>query len=144
METRLNINAIEDGSIPLSKLAEIPSVSGASKEIVDIIGGTIEVLEPNKIYIVSPLEEDVEIQSISEPLDDLYAEYTVIVDFDSYLGAGESSPAPSLILPTEVKWANGSIPDLQGYTSFELSIVYFATAINSGYHAVLTPFKYIE
>ena len=114
------------------------------KEIVDIIGGTIEVLEPNKIYIVSPLEEDVEIQSISEPLDDLYAEYTVIVDFDSYLGAGESSPAPSLILPTEVKWANGSIPDLQGYTSFELSIVYFATAINSGYHAVLTPFKYIE
>ena len=139
METRLNINAIEDGSIPLSKLAEIPSVSGASKEIVDITGGTIDVLEPNKVYIVSPMGEDVEISSIAIPEDDYYAEYTVLIDFQ-----GAEVVVPSLILPSDIRWANGVIPELSGFVSCELSIVYYGSAVNDGFYAVLTPFKPVE
>ena len=140
METRLNINAIEDGSIPLSKLAEIPSVSGASKEIVDVTGGTIDVLEPNKVYIVSPLGEDVEIASIPIP-DESYAEYTVLIDF---IDAASEAEVTSLILPSNISWANGVIPDLSGFSSCELSIIYYASLGNDGFYAVLTPFKPIE
>lgn len=117
--------------------------SSGTKEIVTVLGGLIDEIEPNKIYLVDTNGDDVEIQSIYVPIDDSYAEFTVIIDFNSH-SAGGDSVAPTIILPSEIKWANGSIPDLQGYTSCELSIVYYATAINSGYHAVLTPFKYVE
>ena len=117
--------------------------SSGTKEIVTVLGGLIDEIEPNKIYLVDTNGDDVEIQSIYVPIDDSYAEFTVIIDFNSH-SAGGDGVAPTIILPSEIKWANGSIPDLQGYTSCELSIVYYRTSLSDGYHAVLTPFKNIE
>lgn len=113
----------------------------SEKEIVNVRNGIIEVLEPNKIYILENVDESLtfEIQSIAEP-DDSYAEYCVIIYAESFLGGG----APSISLPAGLCWSNGSVPDITKQGAYELNIVYSATVRNSYFNAVLTYFNYVE
>ncbi len=113
-----------------------PSVD---KEIVEITNGVIEELLPNKIYLVTVLSDSVRINSIPIP-DEYYAEYTVIAMFGGGVGGGVVA-APALYLPDGLYWANGEIPAIDGFASFELSIVYSASMVSDEFRAVLTPFK---
>lgn len=115
------------------------SSPSADKEIVEITNGVIEELLPNKIYLVSAFSDSFSINSIPIPDED-YAEYTVIVMWGSGSG-GPAGAAPALSLPSGLYWANGDIPALDGFASFELSIVYSASIIVDEFRAVLTPFK---
>lgn len=118
--------------------------SGSSeKEIVNVTNGVIEVLEPNKIYILSNTVSSLtfEIQSIAEP-DGSYAEYCVIIYAESFLGGDVSQP--SISLPADLRWPNGSAPDITKTGIYELNIVYSTTFMDSSFNAVLTPFQYAE
>lgn len=112
--------------------------SSGGKEIVSIYNNVIEVLEPNKIYIVETNGADLEILSLEEPLDE-YAEYHVIITLQGTVGGKEN--VGSLILPDGLNWANGIVPDLSSAPFYELSIVYWVGIYDYGYNAVLTPFK---
>jgi hypothetical protein len=115
--------------------------SGGGKEVVWISNGVIELLERDKIYIVSDSSNSrtFEIQAIEE-VDNAgeYAEYTVIFASEDDMGRGIPL---SITLPENVYWANGQIPDLTLDANYELSIVSWAVANNAGLNAVITPFK---
>lgn len=116
------------------------SSTGGGKELVQISNGVIEELLPNKIYILEQTAREFvfEIQSIAEPwATPAYAEYTVIIAAE---GMNESI-TPTIILPDNVYWANGVIPDMTEQAYYELSIVYFIGVNSGGFNAVLTPFK---
>lgn len=113
--------------------------SGGGKEVVQVMGNVIEILEPNKIYIANTSGTDLEILSIDQALDDEYAEFHVIMSLMSSSGSGNI--VGSLILPDGLNWVNGVIPDLSSAPIYELSIVYWTGIIDSGCNAVLTPFK---
>ena len=115
----------------------------AQKEIIHVSGGVIEELEPNKVYIldVNLATVNAEIQSIVEPEVDMYGEYTVIIV--AVDGSGANRPI-SLTLPSYVMWPNGVIPDMSQPGYYELSIVFWAAANDSGYNAVLTRFNFAE
>lgn len=115
----------------------------SEKEIVDATNGVIEVLEPNKIYILSNTVSSLtfEIQSIAMP-DGSYAEYCVIIYAESFLGGDVSQP--SISLPAYLRWPNGSAPDITKTGIYELNIVYSTTFMDSSFNAVLTPFQYAE
>lgn len=114
---------------------------GGGKEVVKISNGVIELLERNKIYIVEDgsLNRTFEIQAIEGPMwGDDYIEYTVIFSSEDDMGSGKPL---SITLPDNVYWANGQIPDLTLNANYELSIVGWEGANNSGFNAVITPFK---
>ena len=113
--------------------------ASGGKEVVSITNGIIESLEPNKVYILeSSLNNPIfEIQSIVEP-NVQYAEFTVIIIAESYIGG--DGYVPTIILPDVIYWANGNIPDVSTSGIYELSIVWW-WGFQSGYNAVLTPFK---
>lgn len=94
---------------------------------------TIDVLEPNKIYVYATNTlSSITINSFSTT-DALTEEY--VVQFRTF-------PAVSNIsLPSGVMWANGVIPTLDGDTLYELSIVKTHIGETDYFKAVLTPFK---
>lgn len=116
--------------------------SSGGKEVVLISNGVIELLERDKIYIVedSTGSRTFEIQSIEEYFfgSGSYAEYVVIFASEDDMGSGKPL---SIILPDNVYWANGQIPDLTLNANYELSIVGWEASNNSGFNAVITPFK---
>lgn len=114
------------------------SSSGESKEIVTTHNSVIENLEPNKIYIATPLSGQLTIESIEYPYHDQYAEYSVIICLDAL-----SNENMSLVLPSDVMWANGMLPDTTKYATYELSIVYWNDGGANGFNAVLTPFDFV-
>lgn len=124
---------------PKGDSGEGGSSPSVDMEIVEVTDGVIEELLPNKIYLVSAFSDSFSINSIPIP-DEYYAEYTVIVMWSSGAG-GPAGAAPALSLPSGLYWANGEIPALDGFASFELSIVYSASIIVDEFRAVLTPFK---
>ena len=115
------------------------STEGWKKELVEVVGDTIELLQPNKIYVVSPGEDadGVQILGIERPSGD-YGEYSVI----SMPAPGEQR-AISIFLPDDInyRWANGEIPELLSSDSFELSMLYVSGENGYCFNAVLTPFK---
>ena len=113
------------------------SSSGESKEIVRTTDSVIESLEPNKIYIATPLSGQLTIESIESPTG-IYAEYSVIICLDMI-----STENMSLVLPSDVMWANGELPDTTKYSTYELSIVYWSGGGAYGFNAVLTPFDFV-
>ena len=113
------------------------SSSGESKEIVSTHNSVIESLEPNKIYIATPLSGQLTIESIEFPTE-AYAEYSVIICLDIM-----STENMSLVLPSDVMWANGMLPDTTKYATYELSIVYWNGGGANGFNAVLTPFDFV-
>lgn len=113
--------------------------SGGGKEVVLNSTGVIELLEKNKIYIVTSNNRTFEIQAIEEVLEPgEYAEYVVVLASEDDMETGNPL---SITLPDNVYWANGQIPDLTLNANYELSIVGWATPNNIGYNAVLTPFQ---
>lgn len=114
----------------------------AEKEIVSITNGVIEALEPNKIYILENINNsEFEIQSIIAA-DEKYAEYSVIIAAEAFIGGQGYSP--SLTLPNGLKWVNGEVPYIAEGGYYELSIVYWGGLFGGGYNAVLTLFKPAE
>lgn len=114
----------------------------SEKEIVDAGNGVIEVLEPNKIYIMRNVDNSLtfEVQSIVEP-DGSYAEYCVIIYATTFFGGDLQ---PSISLPEGLRWANESVPDITKQGVYELNIVYSGTVVDSGFNAVLTRFQYVD
>ena len=113
------------------------SGESSSKEVVNIYSDTIDVLEPNKIYIFESSSLIFNIDYIEEPADS-YAEYSVILVAEPL--AGGESISPTITLPSDVEWANGVTPDLTKQGIYELSIVWWSGMTNGGYNAVLTRF----
>lgn len=113
----------------------------STKEVVFINDGYIELLEPDKIYVVTGFgKETIRINEIQYPDADV-AEFTVLCNWGDPVGNGVSQEAPSLLLPlASITWANGEIPSLSGAEAFELSILYYYTTSLDGFYAVLTPF----
>lgn len=110
------------------------------KEVVQVGSGVIELLESNKLYILSSPNYYYEISELPYESGN-YAEYHVIINaINEMMGEHEDSPI-TLVLPEGVSWANGAIPDISKQGQYELSIVYFASVNWSDYLAVLTPFK---
>lgn len=87
---------------------------------------TVSVASPLSVVCISAFEETT----------DVYVEYVLI--FQTAQGA------PQIILPDYVKWANGSIPTIEAYTTYELNIARSLLAGEATYCAVLTPFKSVE
>lgn len=117
------------------------SGESSSKEVVNIYSDTIDVLEPNKIYIFESSSLIFNIDYIEEPSDS-YAEYSVIIGAESSVGTDDST-SPTITLPSGVEWANGVTPDLTKKGIYELSIVWWSGMMNGGYNAVLTRFDYV-
>ena len=133
---------------PTNGIVDLGTISGGgsntTKEIVHISNGIIEELEPNKIYLLESGNLIFEIQSIIEPEYSeygTYAEYTVIISAEAVIDIGDETP--TIILPEDVYWANGVIPEITEQGMYELSIVYWAGGHNSSYNAVLTKFQLI-
>lgn len=129
-QVRENIGVVEGGKEIIANKQGIDSIFVFAN---DSDNGP---LEPNKIY-VSPFTVTfgIIIENIIPPTD-LYAEYTIIFK----TGGGENYEG-TLMLPSYVLWANGTIPTLEAQTHYELSIS--ATKIDNEYFykAVLVPFK---
>lgn len=96
-------------------------------------------LEPNKIYICHNTEILNVIISDIIPPEDLYGEYTCLFKF-----GGVSVDSLGLTLPDYVLWANGTAPQLEVQTPYELSITATKFIDDYIYKAVLTPFISIE
>lgn len=115
------------------------SSSGEGKEVVVITDGVIELLERDKIYILSSHNRTFEIQAIEDIYNiERYAEFRVILNSEEIT---PYDPPLSIILPDNVYWANGQIPDLTLNANYELSIVGWYDVNNMGYNAVITPFQ---
>lgn len=107
--------------------------NGGVKNIQLLESDTIDVLEPNKIYVYATSEPaSITINSFSTT-DALTEEY--VVQFRTFSLAG------SITLPSGVMWANGVTPTLEGSTLYELSIVKTHIGETDYFKAVLTPFK---
>ena len=129
-QVRENIGVVEGGKEIIANKQGIDSIFVFAN---DSDNGP---LEPNKIY-VSPFTVTfgIIIENIIPPTD-LYAEYTII-----FKTGGGANYEGTLMLPSYVLWANGTIPTLEAQTNYELSIS--ATKIDDEYvyKAVLVPFK---
>ena len=107
--------------------------NGGGKNIQLLESPTIDVLEPNKIYVYATSEpSSITINSFSTT-DALTEEY--VIQFRTF------ALAESITLPSGVMWANGVTPTLEGGTLYELSIVKTHIGGTDYFKAVLTPFK---
>lgn len=108
-------------------------LENVQKGIVSVEDPTIDVLEPNKIYVYATYTiSSITINSFSTT-DALTEEY--VVQFRTFPTVGE------IKLPSGVMWANGVTPTLEGDTLYELSIVKTHISGTDYFKAVLTPFK---
>ena len=113
------------------------SSSGGGKEIVIMDTSTVNTLEANKIYIINgPVDSWVEIYQIASSTA-YWEEYSLI-----FKTVDNGIDIPYIMLPDDVRWANGTIPDeLEFGTLYELSISKTTIFGNDYFNAVLTPFK---
>ena len=126
-----------EGVVDLGTIEGGSSGGSVEKEVVLINDGLIEELEPDKIYIVESPTGVFEIQSFAVSGNG-YDEYTVFFYAESPSGGGYT---PTIILPDEIYWANGVIPDTTEKGCYELSVVHTVGVNNEFFNAVLTPFK---
>lgn len=107
------------------------AIKAVQKEVVSISTPTIELLQPNKIYVnnIGRLS-NLTISSL-ETTTNLIDEYTL------HFG---TSGAGLVSLPNYVKWANGEVPTLAGGAVYELSIVKTTISGLEYFKAVLTRF----
>ena len=111
----------------------INSITTNGKVIQQIsIGADPIVLSPNTIYVTESTPVNVTIDSF-ETTEAVIDEYTL--QFLTFPISG------TLNLPSNVRWANGVTPTLEGDTLYELSIVKTRIAGKDYFKAVLTPFK---
>ena len=129
---------------PVSSVVE--SNSGGSsegegsttKEVVWVGGDTIDLLEPNKIYLLSAVSNSLQISEIAYP-EGVYAEYCIMSNGS---GFGGNNSSMSLILPDNmaIYWAGESQDSLTIGDIWELSIVYTSTVMDEAFKCVLTKF----
>jgi hypothetical protein len=113
------------------QFCEGDNVGGKNIQLLE--DSTIDVLEPNKIYVYATNTlSSITINSFSTT-DALTEEY--IVQFRTFSTVGE------IKLPSGVMWANGVTPTLERDTLYELSIVKTHIGETDYFKAVLTPFK---
>lgn len=111
----------------------VQQLENVQKGVVNVEDPTIDVLEPNKIYVYATYTlSSITINSFSTT-DALTEEY--VVQFRTFPTVGE------IKLPSGVMWANGVTPTLEGDTLYELSIVKTHISGTDYFKAVLTPFK---
>ena len=146
--TANTLKTINGQSIVGSGDIEISGGSGGSssdgrKEVIywdALSGDTITGMRPNVVYWVLD-NDNITIESFEEaaPEVESYDLFTAIL----MLGVGDSKI--SLTLPDYVSWANGTIPELDNSTTYELSISRISDGYGwNQYNAVLTPFKAVE
>lgn len=129
---------------PVSSVVE--SNSGGSsegggsttKEVVLVSSDTIDLLEPNKIYLINTMRESLQISEIVYP-DGYHAEYCIMSNGTGFGGAG--SPI-SLIFPGDaaIHWVGDDISSILNTDIWELSIVYTESFADSCFKCVLTKF----
>lgn len=129
---------------PVSSVVE--SNSGGSsegggstaKEVVTVLGDTIDLLEPNKIYLLSAVSNSLQISEIAYP-EGVYAEYCIMSNGS---GFGGNNSSMSLILPDNmvIYWAGESQDSLTIADFWELSIVYTSSVMDEAFKCVLTKF----
>ena len=106
--------------------------NGKVVKVVETIPSEGIMLYPNTTYVVDIALLDVTISGF-EATEAIVDEYTL--QFSTFPASG------TLTLPSNVRWANGVTPTLEGDTLYELSIVKTRIAGNDYFKAVLTPFK---
>lgn len=131
---------------PVSSVVE--SNSGGSsegggstaKEVVTVHGDTIDLLEPNKVYVIFSNHATLQISDIAFPYED-YAEY-LIVGMDGTLGGFYEAEPLTILLPAidAYYWVGDTIDSLTTGDRWELSIAYTSAVADSGFKCVLTKF----
>lgn len=115
--------------------AEIEEMFGLlrtlANNIVVVDSGILSTIQPNTIYVATSVGE-VTISAIEAPTRDS-AQYAI--HFST------SDTFTTLSLPSNVLWANGQLPTIEGNTYYELSIAATKHGESYVYKAVLTPFK---
>lgn len=129
---------------PVSSVVE--SNSGGSsegggsttKEVVLVGDDTIDLLEPNKIYLFSTIRTSLQISEIVYP-DGYHAEYCIM---SNGAGFGGESSSISLIFPDNISiyWVGDDISSISNADIWELSIVYTESPADSCFKCVLTKF----
>lgn len=129
---------------PISSVVE--SNSGGSsegggsttKEVVMVSNGTIDLLEPNKIYLLNLLSNSLQISEIAYP-EGAYAEYCIM---SNGTGFGGASSSMSLIFPDDmpIYWVGDDISSILNTDIWELSIVCTESITDSCFKCVLTKF----
>lgn len=78
----------------------------------------------------------------STPLTSLSIEYFYYdISYEEYSISFITANSCTLTLPSNAYWANGTMPDIEGNTLYELSITGTVIGNNQYYKAVLVPFK---
>ena len=129
---------------PISSVVE--SNSGGSsegggsttKDVVLVGGDTIDLLEPNKIYLVNSMKNTLQISEIVYP-DGYHAEYCIMSNGAGFGGAGSSI---SLIFPEDaaIHWVGDDVSSILNIDIWELSIVYTESFADNCFKCVLTKF----
>lgn len=150
-EYEANAFTLKSGAITLFTLGPDPGIlfpissviKGTTKDVVIVGSDTIDLLEPNKVYILSVPQTTLQISEIAYPSDN-YAEYCIMgMKEEVVTGAGTFEPQPiSLLLPTDAQfyWAGESQDSLTTGDNWELSIAYTSSALIEGFKCVLTKF----
>jgi hypothetical protein len=139
LESGTNIKTINGNSILGS--GDI-TISGGGNSI-DIISFTqpetiLSNIESGKVYVGRVGLSRLTIESFADN-GSKHQEYTIVFYGGTFSGL-------SLILPEDVLWANGDIPEIQPEVYYELSITRTLHGMTEKayYKAVLTPFKPVE
>lgn len=120
------------GVIDLGTISGGDSSSGGGDTNVEILSGTeifIEEMRDNSVYVCEDYVTSLEIDSYYEPI-----HHGSIVRFTT---GNDCS-----ISIYDDAWANGTIPTIESYTSYELSITF--DHVNNLSLCILTPFKSAE
>lgn len=146
-----NIKTINGESILGS--GDITIESGGGKKVVSgsDMGNDI-TLKPNEIVLYVATIDNINVNGFeitpfniesANPYNGYYDEYCIV--FKTGIARPDGSSTFSLTLPSNVLWANGSIPEIEANTEYELSITRRAfSSTTYFFKAVLTPFKPVE
>lgn len=114
METKLNINAIPDGSIGKDKFTE--EVRNSIDNYPEINHGTSDTtftLTPNTFHVWDKVTS----------LDLSFEEETVGITNEFLFQFTSGSTATTLILPDTIKWADNSVPTIETNMIYQVSIL---------------------
>ena len=124
-----NIAYLYGGAYVRGKLQVLGQDVITQKEVVQE-SNTVTIAEEGGIYIINTLNAgDVTISAFEAPYTDI-GRYTVI-----FRGAS------SLTLPSNVLWANGTVPTIEADKYYELSVMATKIAGTTYYKAILAGFK---
>ena len=117
----------------------------------DNMGNDI-TLKPNQIVLYTSPIDNINVNGFeitpfdiesANPYNGYYDEYCIV--FKTGLALPDGSSTFSMTLPSNILWANGSIPEIEANTEYELSITRRAfNSTTSHFKAVLIPFKPLE